>query len=182
VADLAVLVGVARALKSRDYAEEVPGTGATSLLFCQIERRLAGVSSPFQPIGFRYGGADAQSGSCLTGGGLVLVVLGDGQGEGGRVDLQSEPVGRLDGVAVELHRLGAVTTDLHLASPEGIHIGARLAAAVPDDGQFDIAVLKTRTLRSWVGVATRILVRSLQSSESSGQAARRCSARCLAGS
>ena len=46
VADLAVLVGVAWALKSRDYAEEVPGTGATSLLFCQIERRLAGVSSP----------------------------------------------------------------------------------------------------------------------------------------
>ena len=46
VADLAVLVGVAWALKSRDYAEEVPGTGATSLLFCQIELRLAGVSSP----------------------------------------------------------------------------------------------------------------------------------------
>jgi hypothetical protein len=43
---LAVLVGVAWALKSRDYAEEIPGTGATSLLFCQIERRLAGVSSP----------------------------------------------------------------------------------------------------------------------------------------
>ena len=35
-----------------------------------------------------------------------------------------------------------------------------LPDAVPDDGQFDIAVLKTRTLRSWVGVATRILVRS----------------------
>ena len=46
VADLAVLVGVAWALKSRDYEEEVPGTGATSLLFCQIERRLSGVSSP----------------------------------------------------------------------------------------------------------------------------------------
>jgi hypothetical protein len=36
VADLAVLVGVAWALKSRDCAEEVPGTGATSLLSCQI--------------------------------------------------------------------------------------------------------------------------------------------------
>ena len=35
-----------------------------------------------------------------------------------------------------------------------------LPDAVPDDGQFDIAVLKTRTLRSWVGVAARILVRS----------------------
>jgi diacylglycerol kinase family enzyme len=35
-----------------------------------------------------------------------------------------------------------------------------LPDAVPDDGQFDIAVLKTRTLGDWVGVATRILVRS----------------------
>jgi diacylglycerol kinase (ATP) len=35
-----------------------------------------------------------------------------------------------------------------------------LPDAVPDDGQFDIAVLKTRTLGSWVGVAARILVRS----------------------
>ncbi|HEX2156407.1 MAG TPA: diacylglycerol kinase family protein, partial [Actinomycetes bacterium] len=34
-----------------------------------------------------------------------------------------------------------------------------LPDAVPDDGQFDIAVLKTRTLGSWVGVAARILVR-----------------------
>jgi hypothetical protein len=32
--------------------------------------------------------------------------------------------------------------------------------AVPDDGQFDIAVLKTRTLGDWVGVAPRILIRS----------------------
>jgi hypothetical protein len=35
-----------------------------------------------------------------------------------------------------------------------------LPDAVPDDGQFDIAVLKTRTVGDWVGVATRILVRS----------------------
>jgi diacylglycerol kinase (ATP) len=35
-----------------------------------------------------------------------------------------------------------------------------LPDAVPDDGQFDIAVLKTRTLGDWVGVAARILVRS----------------------
>jgi YegS/Rv2252/BmrU family lipid kinase len=35
-----------------------------------------------------------------------------------------------------------------------------LPDAIPDDGQFDIAVLKTRTLGSWVGVAARILVRS----------------------
>ena len=34
-----------------------------------------------------------------------------------------------------------------------------VATAVPDDGQFDIAVLKTRTLGDWVGVAARILVR-----------------------
>jgi YegS/Rv2252/BmrU family lipid kinase len=34
-----------------------------------------------------------------------------------------------------------------------------LPDAVPDDGQFDIAVLKTRTLGDWVGVAARILVR-----------------------
>lgn len=32
----------------------------------------------------------------------------DGQGEGGRVDLDGEPVGRIDRVAVELHRLGAI--------------------------------------------------------------------------
>ena len=32
-----------------------------------------------------------------------------------------------------------------------------LPDAVPDDGQFDIAVLKTRTLGDWVGVAARIL-------------------------
>jgi diacylglycerol kinase (ATP) len=35
-----------------------------------------------------------------------------------------------------------------------------LPDAVPDDGQFDIAMLKTRTLGDWVGVAARILVRS----------------------
>jgi diacylglycerol kinase family enzyme len=35
-----------------------------------------------------------------------------------------------------------------------------LPDAVPDDGQFDIAVLKTRTVGDWVGVATRILARS----------------------
>jgi diacylglycerol kinase family enzyme len=35
-----------------------------------------------------------------------------------------------------------------------------LPDAVPDDGQFDIAVLKTRTVGDWVGVAARILVRS----------------------
>jgi diacylglycerol kinase (ATP) len=35
-----------------------------------------------------------------------------------------------------------------------------LPDAVPDDGVFDIAVLKTRTLGDWVGVAARILVRS----------------------
>ena len=35
-----------------------------------------------------------------------------------------------------------------------------LPDAVPDDGQLDIAVLKTRTVGDWVGVATRILVRS----------------------
>jgi YegS/Rv2252/BmrU family lipid kinase len=35
-----------------------------------------------------------------------------------------------------------------------------LPDAVPDDGQFDIAVLRTRTLADWVGVAARILVRS----------------------
>jgi hypothetical protein len=60
---------------------------------------------------------------------LVLVVFGDGQGEGGGVDLKVEPVGGIDRVAVELHRLGAVTTDLHLGGPEGVHIGAGLVAA-----------------------------------------------------
>ena len=35
-----------------------------------------------------------------------------------------------------------------------------LPDAVPDDGQFDIAVLKTRTLGDWAGVAARILIRS----------------------
>jgi len=35
-----------------------------------------------------------------------------------------------------------------------------LPDAIPDDGQFDIAVLKTRTLADWLGVAARILVRS----------------------
>jgi diacylglycerol kinase family enzyme len=38
-----------------------------------------------------------------------------------------------------------------------------LPDAVPDDGQFDLAVLKTRTLGHWVGVAARILVRSRRS-------------------
>jgi diacylglycerol kinase family enzyme len=38
-----------------------------------------------------------------------------------------------------------------------------LPDAVPDDGQFDIAVLKTRTLGDWVGVAARVLVRSRKS-------------------
>jgi hypothetical protein len=32
------------------------------------------------------------------------VVFGDGQGEGGGVDLEMEPVSRVDRVAVELHR------------------------------------------------------------------------------
>jgi hypothetical protein len=60
------------------------------------------------------------------------VVFGDGQGEGGGVDLQSEPVGRLDGVAVELDRLGVVATDLHRVGPEGVHPGAGLVAADQD--------------------------------------------------
>jgi YegS/Rv2252/BmrU family lipid kinase len=38
-----------------------------------------------------------------------------------------------------------------------------LPDAVPDDGQFDIAVLKTRTLGHWVGLAARILIRSRNS-------------------
>jgi hypothetical protein len=60
------------------------------------------------------------------------VVFGDGQGEGGGVDLEVEPVGRLDGVAVELYRLGAVAADLHRVGPEGVHPGAGLAAAGQD--------------------------------------------------
>jgi hypothetical protein len=64
--------------------------------------------------------------------GLVLVVFGDRQGQRGRVDLKVEPVGRLDGVAVELYRLSAVATDLHRVGPEGVHVRAGLAAADQD--------------------------------------------------
>jgi hypothetical protein len=38
---------------------------------------------------------------------LPLLMFRYGQGEGGRVDLDGEPVGRIDRVAVELHRLGS---------------------------------------------------------------------------
>jgi hypothetical protein len=64
----------------------------------------------------------------LTGGVWSWWVFGDGQGEGGGVDLEVEPVGRLDRVAVELHRLGTVTADLHLGGPQGVHPGTGLAA------------------------------------------------------
>jgi hypothetical protein len=60
------------------------------------------------------------------------VVFGDGQGEGGGVDLQSEPVGWLDRVAVELDRLGVVAADLHRVGLEGVHVGAGPAAADQD--------------------------------------------------
>jgi hypothetical protein len=115
VADLAMLIGVAWALRIRAYAEKHVGSwnGTDARNACSS----AGTAVPM--LSWSLAGL----------GDLVLVVFGDGQGERGGVDLQSEPVGRLDGVAVELHRLGAVATELHRVGPEGVHPGAGLAAA-----------------------------------------------------
>ena len=74
----------------------------------------------------------------------------DGKGRGGEKSPAPGPGGYLG-----YHREPQDSAESHAQADQPI-----LPDAVPDDGQFDIAVLKTRTLGSWVGVAARILVRS----------------------
>jgi hypothetical protein len=130
VADVAVLVGVAWALKIKEYAAKYVGTGPTpGMLAVQPGRRCR-----------------CSVGILPDWGGLVLVGLGDGQGEGEGVDLEGEPVGWIDDVAVELDRLGAVTADLHPVSPEGVHVGAGLVAADQDPRRHPDPVPSVRVL------------------------------------
>jgi hypothetical protein len=117
VADVAVLVGVVWPLKLREYEEKYVFNGQTHELALQPGRTQAGkrlVTFPGSVPGRRR---QPSVGVLPDRGRLVLMVFGDGQGEGGGVDLKVESVGRLDGVAVALDRLGAVAADLHL----GLH-------------------------------------------------------------